>query len=306
MLGDAVTCHITCPRCGEYDIGFVGAKQGFDLPFNPARGKLFLLSGITRNATENGDPRTLIIDKNLSNLLESVARMESRNPLEIMDDIILFLQRESRDISEFVNLEPLDLFFPLFYLKNANELNYLLGNLRDIGLIEQNEGGSQYATSFGRTNLAHEYRLAPDGWCRAYELKSSKVNSKQAFVAMWFDEVFNQVWVNGFKPALEETGFIPIRIDMVEHNGKICDRIVAEIRRCGLLVADFTGNRGGVYFEAGFAMGLGIPVIWTCRNGDIDQVHFDTRQYNHIIWDDAEDLKRQLINRIEATVPKRV
>jgi nucleoside 2-deoxyribosyltransferase len=81
--------------------------------------------------------------------------------------------------------------------------------------------------------------------------------------------------------------------------------IVAEIRRSGLVVADFTGNRGGVYFEAGFAMGLGIPVIWTCRDTDINAVHFDTRQYNHIVWKEAGDLREQLQRRIEATIPGR-
>ncbi len=92
---------------------------------------------------------------------------------------------------------------------------------------------------------------------------------------------------------------------MREHNGKIDDLIIAEIRKSGLLVADFTGQRGGVYFEAGFAMGLGIPVICTCRNDDVEKLHFDTRQYNHIVWTDAADLKEKLQLRIEASPPNR-
>lgn len=96
----------------------------------------------------------------------------------------------------------------------------------------------------------------------------------------------------------------PIRIDFVEHNGKICDRILSEIRQSTLLIADFTGNRGGVYFEAGFALGLGIPVIFTCRTDFLKKgVHFDTRQYNHIEWQTSEELKTKLINRIKATLP---
>lgn len=69
------------------------------------------------------------------------------------------------------------------------------------------------------------------------------------------------------------------------------------------MVADFTGHRHGVYFEAGFAMGLGIPVIWLCQEDEIDKTHFDTRQYNHILWNSAEDLYQKLLNRIQATVP---
>ena len=58
--------------------------------------------------------------------------------------------------------------------------------------------------------------------------------------------------------------------------------------------------RGGVYFEAGFALGLSIPVIWTCREDMIKHVHFDTRQFNHIVWTDADDLFTKLKNRIGA------
>ena len=68
------------------------------------------------------------------------------------------------------------------------------------------------------------------------------------------------------------------------------------------MVADFTGNRGGVYFEAGFALGLGIPVIWMVRNDYLEEIHFDTRQYNHIVYETEVDLKQQLKYRIQATI----
>jgi hypothetical protein len=72
------------------------------------------------------------------------------------------------------------------------------------------------------------------------------------------------------------------------------------------LVADFTqgesGARGGVYYEAGFAHGLNLPVIFTCREDAIGKVHFDTRQYNHIVWETVEELRDKLAKRIAATV----
>lgn len=147
-----------------------------------------------------------------------------------------------------------------------------------------------------------KYRLSLNGWKHIAKLR--KIDSKQAFVAMWFDPSIDEIWEQGIKPALEETGYKPLRIDLEEHNEKICDKIIAEIRKSGLLIADFTGQRGGVYFEAGFALGLGIPVIWTCRKDYVSTLHFDTRQYNHIIWESAEELKKKLKNRIIATIPR--
>lgn len=146
------------------------------------------------------------------------------------------------------------------------------------------------------------FRLTPEGWAKAEQLIRAQPHSTQAFVAMWFTKTLKPAWERGFEPALRASGFNPVRIDLVQHNSKIDDVIISEIRRSGLLVADFTGNRGGVYFEAGFAMGLGIPVIWTCREGDIGKVHFDTRQYSHVLWNDPADLREKLEYRIRATV----
>ena len=49
-------------------------------------------------------------------------------------------------------------------------------------------------------------------------------------------------------------------------------------------------------------MGLGIPVIWTCNKGSVNDLHVDTRQYNYIVWSDAKDLYKQLYARIGAVI----
>jgi nucleoside 2-deoxyribosyltransferase len=59
-----------------------------------------------------------------------------------------------------------------------------------------------------------------------------------------------------------------------------------------------------VYFEAGFMLGLGRPVIWVCEKKDLKNVHFDTRQYNTIDYADAKDLRTRLQLRIEAILGK--
>lgn len=130
--------------------------------------------------------------------------------------------------------------------------------------------------------------------------------SDQAFVAMWFNAETDEAYRMGIERAVREVGFEPMRIDQKEHINKIDDEIIAEIKRSRFLVADFTSERhkprGGVYFEAGFAHALDIPVIWTCREDLIDQVHFDTRQFNHIVWSSPEELYEKLFNRIRAVI----
>ena len=131
-------------------------------------------------------------------------------------------------------------------------------------------------------------------------------DSSQAFVAMWFDDNMDGAFESGIKPAIYSAGYKPMRIDKKQDVNKIDDEIIAEIRRSKFLVADFThgeeGARGGVYFEAGFAQGLGIPVIYTCREDMVDKLHFDTRQYAHIVWETPKELHDGLLNRILARI----
>jgi hypothetical protein len=180
--------------------------------------------------------------------------------------------------------------FPLLYCEDEQEFFFYIKRAKELDLLES-------PTSSG-------LRLTYSGWTRLKELSKTSVRCDQAFVAMWFDPSLDPVWQDGFKLALQSCGFNPMRIDLEEHNEKICDRIISEIRRSGLVVADFTGQRGGVYFESGFAMGLAIPVVRTCRKDYIDTLHFDTRQYNHVSWETPDELKGKLTNRIRATFPR--
>jgi len=140
----------------------------------------------------------------------------------------------------------------------------------------------------------------------AVEADTVAIESATAFVAMWFAPDVTQAYDEGIAPAVEELGYRPVRIDRQEHNNKIDDEIIAEIRRARFVIADFScgadGVRGGVYYEAGFAAGLGIPVIHMVRATDVDRLHFDTRQINHIVWSDPADLRQKLVNRIGATL----
>ena len=131
--------------------------------------------------------------------------------------------------------------------------------------------------------------------------------SRQGFVAMWFSKSMNKVYKRGIEPALEDAGYEALRIDRKDFLGKVDDEIVAEIRRSRFVVADFTASKkrdapGGVYYEAGFAYGMGIPVFHTCHKDSFDAVHFDTNHINHLIWETPEELREKLRNRIEKTL----
>lgn len=169
-------------------------------------------------------------------------------------------------------------------------------------LVEDYLGGQGYL----RAGLANGQVITPEGWALIDQLKRGAIDSDKGFVAMSFRDDLKSVFDDGLYPGILAAGYDAIRIDRVEHNNKIDDEIVAAIRGCKFLVADFTVDRGGIYFEAGLALGLGKTVIWTVREDKLHDVHFDNRQYNFVRWlpERLPEFAQALQNRIEATIGK--
>lgn len=141
------------------------------------------------------------------------------------------------------------------------------------------------------------------------EPRTDEGDLSRIFVAMWFDSTMDAAYSNGIRKAIEEAGFTAIRIDQQHYNWRIDDEILSQLRRSYAVVADFThgdaGARGSVYFEAGYALALNKPVILMCREDQIEDLPFNTRQYNHIGWKDPADLYRLLRVRIINTLRRR-
>ena len=180
--------------------------------------------------------------------------------------------------------------------RKLHELRYLLDHLE----------ASSWLLRIRDVNTRQRVRLTVQGHSHLAEIDHTVKASFQAFVAMWFHESMDRVWEDGILPAINETGYEALRIDQQEQLDKIDDAIIAAIRRARFLVADFThgeaGARGGVYYEAGFAHGLNIPVIFSCHKDCLEAVHFDTRQYPHILWSAPEELRNALAKRISAVI----
>jgi hypothetical protein len=240
-----------------------------------------------------------------SDIVQNVKLLRSLTTTERIERALLYFSERLR-IGDTVLFFPGTLFSDadrdasvlaaLSECETKDELKAFMGLLVDMGLIIDT------TRVIGRS----EFTPTAGGWLRLDELVRRLPVSSQAFVAMWFHESMDAAYVAGIEPAIREMGYQSVRIDNKEHVNKIDDEIIAEIRRSKFLVADFTCEankvRGGVYFEAGYAMALPIPVIWTCSKASIADLHFDTRQYNHIVWDTPQTLRKLLKARIGAVL----
>ena len=172
----------------------------------------------------------------------------------------------------------------------------LLVELSYIKLVNDNDGFENYT-------------FTAKGWQKIQELQENNLISPQGFIAMWFDSSMTTAKQKIIQ-AITDCKYNAMIIDDKEHNNQIVPEILYEIRKSKFIIADLTGQRNGVYYEAGYAQALGKQVILTCRNISANdesnglKPHFDVSQKNTIFWSDEEDLYCRLIKRIEATVGK--
>jgi hypothetical protein len=290
--------RVNCPRCGEYKI--VSETRVSALRH---RDDLYRLSGLTREKTERKRARPHHQGQHEEHIdivsgldPKDLESLFAQTPHEFdiatkVRKLLAALARKSRKPGDDVQIND-DIDYPLAYARDGEELRYFVNYAVAIGWLTSN-------------NNTHSMlvRLTPKGWEEAQH--PARIDSTTAFVAMWFDNSLTSVYTDGIRSAIEdECGYRAVRVDLEDtNNDDIVDEILAQIRASRFVVADVTGHRNGVYFEAGFAKGLGIPVIWTCKQGGFDEHRtFDTEHFNHILWNDAADLRAKLANRIKSTI----
>jgi hypothetical protein len=268
---------VSCQRCGNYSL--TGSAEA-TIAATPIRNPGAVSGWIRHQNTMGITPK---IDSHAVDRLKTLTKPPF---LERAERYLVAAAEQTRRLDQW--FKPGDpSFVGVSYSDDTNELVIILEHLRNDGLLTN-------------TLSPQGERLTPKGYMFADQLRSKRAASSQAFVAMWFTDEMEAAYRDGLELGIRNAGFAPMLIRKKEHVNKIDDEIIAEIRRSAFIVADFTGHRQNVYFETGFAIGLGLQVIWTCRKDHIPELHFDIRQYNCIDWESEAELAERLRRRIEA------
>jgi len=274
--------HQDCPRCGEFKISGTACALIRQPQGNEKRAKL---SGWVRAQNHNGTI-PIITSETLQRVLETPIPSVVERAYGILIEAVAGM----KGLGESFNImEPR--FLAATYSSAKQDVQFLLSMLKEQRLAEAK-------------TLAGGCEILPGGYMRLEELKRKTSSSMKGFVAMSFQPDLNEIYSNGFQIALVNSGYDSTRMDKIEHINRIDDEIINQINTSRFVVADFTGHRGGVYFEAGYAMGIGLPIFWTCRKDEMAGLHFDIRQFNCIDWDTPEDLAQRLQSRIESVLGK--
>lgn len=273
---------INCPRCKEFNCGDLFLHTPPEKP-EPK------ISAWIRNLNEQNIEVPIINWDTFKNLQ---ARLPDYSPREKQIILLQNIERKTEFPGQRVTLNYL-YDFPLAWASTDEEFYYYLTSLDNRGFIS-----ADMMTGLCRVIIT------ADGWDYLEKQERQIEDRTQAFVAMSFSDDLKPIWEGPIYNAIKKAGYKPYRVDAEPHSERIDAKIISEIKNSRFVVADVTEQKRGVYFEAGFAQGLGLPVIWCVRKDDLENVHFDTRQYNHIVWEASDELETQLYDFICAIIGK--
>ena len=141
--------------------------------------------------------------------------------------------------------------------------------------------------AFEGTTFMH-VNLSLDGWEKYNEERRGAFDGNYGFIAMQFgDEQLDLFLRDVVKPTIrEQLGIDLIDLRDVEQAGVIDDIMRVKIRDAKFVISDLTHDNHGAYWEAGYAEGLGKPVVYICSKEKFENVgtHFDVNHCTTIAW----------------------
>ena len=175
--------------------------------------------------------------------------------------------------------------------------NQLAEELLNNGIIKTSmkpaQSGGGYILFFG-------VNLTLEGWTQYEAIKRGRASGSQGFIAMKFNDPELDSFVNEVvKPATREIGYDLVDMRDVARAGVIDNIMRAQIEDAAFVIADLTHDNLGAYWEAGYAEGLGKPVVYICERTKFKDTstHFDTNHCTTVPWssDDPDGFHRELI-----------
>lgn len=285
---DAYLCK--CSRCGSYIVdGMLFNKLVHGTASN-RRFATALSHAVRRMGMRLSPPR---LEETLVARIRENPRIP--NPAEQADMLVLWFG-DRAELGQVLEFDP-ERDRSIIGALDAGGFEFVVRHLIDEGLLKPSVGNAVGGS------------LTFRGWRYYEEVRRGSRQSRKAFMAMPFgDDTLDGVYRDCFKPAVKRAGFDLVRLDETTPAGSIDDRLRVEIRTARFMIAELSHGNRGAYWEAGYAEGLGKPVIYTCekKQWDSEGTHFDTNHLHTVVWtkEELEDAASRLTASVRATFPE--
>ncbi|AWB44655.1 hypothetical protein DCC85_10755 [Paenibacillus sp. CAA11] len=270
----------SCSQGGFYRLQRDSYTAIHSLPYQKKRDMFHLVSAYIRELTD-ADETVTLSDSDLEPIVNS-----SRIPVSIEDKgnrLLQYLYRHSEGPMDPVVIRPLSSNYNLTYSHNLQELVYIIDKLISEKLILRE----------GMT-----FKLTEEGWREASAAAGGRV-LKPCFVLMPNKEDVRTEWQDRLFPKIEQSGYLP-RIQTHLDQPNRDKSTLEQIADSKLVIADLTGQASEVYFAAGYALGLDIPVIWTVNRNDADRRICPVQDIRPIVWDTIDELGIMLQQKLSS------
>lgn len=183
---------------------------------------------------------------------------------------------------------------------NPSALYRLIDQLVERGLILK-VGSEQRPSDTGGVVQKGVYDLTLDGWERYESERRGQIAGGYGFIALKFgDGLLDRFVKEVVKPTVRKgIGYDLVDMRDVAQAGVIDNIMRAQIRDAAFVIVDLTHDNSGAYWEAGYAEGLGKPVIYICERTKFEdaKTYFDTNHCTTVLWsqDDADGFGRELV-----------
>ncbi len=290
---------LTCSRCGECFLDFSILEDfGGKLERDPiVRSKASFSIRKFCDLNSGTSPRVT------ASQFDIFLQCDLPRPFEMANRLILWLGNKSKEFGEIHKINDAN---QGAVIGSTSKVSFdpIVQNLYEKGIIVSSVPVDRLSGHDFTVSLSFE------GWNKYEELHRIGVDSRIAFMAMPFREpdISNFVDLH-IRSAVAATGFTLRRADDEQQAGRIDDQMRFDIRNARFLIADLTHGNRGAFWEAGYAEGLGRPVIYTCREDKFDDEnarHFDTNNHLTIKWsaNNPGEAMRKLKATIRLTIPE--
>ena len=295
-VGQDLVVNVSCSNCGKYKI----AHQALKLIPNELKDNYFykkhIMSGYIREMTDNGAHLDIINVNNFTNLINNDTI--PKTIIEKSDKLLLHILRKSKHMFDEIKVssnQP-----AIAYARTEAEFTSNFEALKQFGYI--NYSKVTVFTEDDEDEIAMRCSLTIQGIKRAQLIEKDASAVKQCYVGMWCEDGRMHIYDNYISTALMESGYSPVIIPEKEPSNDSFDEIILEIRKSKFVIIDLSGHRPNVYYEGGFAYGLGKEIIYICKEDSLDEKHFYISHNNILFWQDGNDLYTKLKHRILATI----
>jgi nucleoside 2-deoxyribosyltransferase len=292
--------HVICAGCGRYGITeenwiYADKKKELDAVRH-------ILAGLSREINNEGITKENYPEFTATNIPEWLRNFRIPDMLSVEEKtkkLLQYLRRKTEFFGQEIEFDP-DTDFQLAYARNQSEFQSFLR------LLDDKEYADMRGSSMIDGKQSVKISLSGDGWELANSLKKKNNDLDQGFIAMWFNDELVEVRDN-IQAAITETGYKSYCIWNEHFAERIMDKALGSIRSSRFVVVDLTGSRGSVFFEAGFAHGLGVETIYVFDKNKVEAgsaLEFYVRHYQCYGYDNPADLKEKLVDAIKARIKK--